>query len=147
MLWSRILNKPDSLRLSHRRLAQINAIADALDVSATEAIAHMIRKEVAAGTIPAEIPGFVVKPEQGGVSIRLDDGERVIYSAEAAREMAATIRETVAGQASVFNVKNNYSFIRIGRGFKLRVPLSGPEVSMTGDLAVDLAGQIAKAAA
>ncbi len=141
------MSKPDSLRLSHRRLAQINAIADALSMSATEAIAHMIRKEVVAGTIPAEISGFGVKAEGGSVVIRIDDGEAIAYPAEAAREIVSSIRDTVAGGASIHSMKNDYSFIRIGRGFKLRVPLRGEEVSMTGDLALDLADLIEKAAA
>lgn len=141
------MNKPDSLRLSHRRLAQINSIADALGVSATEAIAYMIRKEVAAGTIPADIPGFVVSSANGSVAISIDDADPAALSVDAARALAGSIRGTVAGEASQFSVKDGYSFIRIGRGFKLRVPLSGEEVAMTGDLAIDLADQIERAVA
>jgi len=141
------LSKPDSLRLSPRRLEQLQAIAGALNLSVTEAIAHMIRKEVAAGTIPAGVPGFNVSKEADGVAIQIDDGPAATYSAEGALALAATIRGTVDGEASVFSVKHGHSFIRVGRGFKLRVPLSGPEVSMTGDLALDLAEQIEQAAA
>lgn len=139
--------KPTTLHLSPRRLEQINAIAVALGVTATEAVAHMIRKEIAAGTIPGDIPGFAVKADAGSIAVRIDDGELATYSADAAREIAASIRGTVAGEASIFSTKNRFSFIRVGRGFKLRVPLSGSEVSMTGDLALDLADQIEKAAA
>jgi len=141
------LSKPDSLRLSPRRLEQLQAIAGALNLSVTEAITHMIRKEVTAGTIPAGVPGFNVRKEAADVAIQIDDGPAVTYSVEGARALASTIRGTVEGEASVFSVKNGFSFIRVGRGFKLRVPLSGPEVSMTGDLAIDLAEQIEQAAA
>ncbi|MFF0949376.1 hypothetical protein ACFYE9_17390 [Rhizobium leguminosarum] len=107
----------------------------------------MIRKEVAAGTIPAGVPGFVAESDGNAVSIKIDDAAPVVYTVEAAREIVASIRGTVEGEASIFSVKNNFSFVRIGRGFKLRAPLSGAEVSMTGDLAIDLADQIEKAAA
>jgi len=136
------LSKPDSLRISPRRLEQLNAIAKALDLSITEAIAHMIRKEVAAGTIPAGIPGFVVRKVGDDVSIQIDDGPEKTYSVEAARALAGTIRATVSGEPGVFSIQHGFSFIRIGRGYKLTAPLPGPEVSMTGDLALDLAGLI-----
>jgi hypothetical protein len=141
------LSKPTTLHLSPRRLAQINAIADALGVTATEAIAHMIRKEIAAGVIPAGVPGFVVKADQSGVTVCIDNGEPAVYGSEAARNLIASMRGVVAGEASIFSVKDHFSFVRVGRGFKLRAPLSGPEVSMTGDLALDLADQIEQAAA
>lgn len=141
------LTKPDSLRLSPRRLEQLHAIAGALNLSVTEAVAHMIRKEVAAGTIPAGVPGFNVSKGTDSVAIQIDDGPAATYTVEGARALAATIRGTVDGEASVFSVKHGYSFIRLGRGFKLTAPMPGPEVSMTGDLAIDLADQIEKAAA
>lgn len=141
------MSKPSSLRLSHRRLAQINSIADTLGMSATEAVAYMIRKEVAVGTIPADVPGFVVSGAKGCVVIGIDDREQVALPLDAARALAGSLRGTVAGEASAFSVKDDYSFIRIGRGFKLRMPLSGEEVSMTGDLAIDLADQIERAVA
>jgi len=142
-----ILTKPDSLRLSPRRLEQLHGIAGALNLSVTEAVAHMIRKEVTAGTIPAGVPGFHVSKEGDGVAIQIDDGPAKTYSVDGARALAAAIRGTVAGEASVFSVQHGYSFIRLGRGFKLAAPMPGPEVSMTGDLAIDLAEQIDMAAA
>ncbi|MBP2446388.1 hypothetical protein [Rhizobium leguminosarum] len=141
------MSKPDSLRLSPRRLEQLHAIAGALGLSVTETITHMIRREIAAGTIPAAVPGFAVKKEADGVSIQIDNGPGKTYSVEGARALAATIRGTVAGEVGVFSVKHGYSFIRLGRGFKLSSPMPGSEVSMTGDLAIDLAEQIEKAAA
>jgi hypothetical protein len=141
------LNKPESLRLSSRRVEQLHAIAGALDLSVTEAIAYMIRKEIAAGTIPANVPGLDVTSTSSGIVIRLDDGEPATYDTDGARDMAGSIREVIAGGTSVFNMRIGFSFVRIGRGFKLRAPLAGPEVSMTGDLAFDLADQIEKAAA
>lgn len=140
------MSKPDSLRISPRRLEQLNAIAKALDLSVTETIAHMIRKEVAAGTIPASIPGFVVQKVAAGVSVQIDDGPEKTYDAEAARALAGTIRATVSGEPAVFSIRHGYSFVRIGRGFKLTAPLPGPDVSMTGDLALDLADLIESAA-
>ncbi|MBX5023045.1 hypothetical protein [Rhizobium lentis] len=140
------MSKPDSLRLSPRRLEQLHAIANALDLSVTEAVTHLIRREIAAGTIPAAIPGFNVHRVADGILIQIDDGPSKTYSVESARALASTLRGTVAGEAGVFSVQHGYSFIRLGRGFKLTAPMPGPEVSMTGDLAIDLAEQIEKAA-
>lgn len=140
------MNKPDSIRISPRRLEQLNRIADAHGMSATEAISYFINAEIAAGTIPATIPGFVIKPVPGGVFIRLDEGEEITVPAETARAIAKAIRGVIDGEPGVVSITGNYSCIRAGRGYKVRIPFSSPEVSMTADLAEDLAGLIEKAA-
>lgn len=141
------MSKSDSIRLSPRRLEQLHAIADVLRMPVTETIAHMIRKEIAAGTISADIPGFVVLMSGNGVALQIDDRPAAIYSIESAHALVANIREVVAGGKATVSMKHDHAFHRMGKGYRLLPSMSGEGVAMTGDLALDLADLIEKAAA
>lgn len=137
--------KSDVVRIPPRRLEQLRAIARVLGLSVADTIAHMIRKEVAAGTIPASIPGVVVKSIDGGMSIQIDDGPVAMLSPAGAHALASTIRSAVAGKAGVVNLDHHFMFMRRGAGYKLAAPFPGEEHSLSGDLALDIAELVEKA--
>lgn len=139
--------KPATIKLSPRRLDQLKAIGAARDLSVTDAIAFMIRDQIAAGTIPADIPGIIVRKVDAGVSITADDHAPANYSNESARELASTIRAVVEGGSGVVNMDHRFAVFRRGTGFKIALPFPGPETVFTADLALDLAGLVEQAAA
>ena len=142
------MNPTTALKLPHRRLEQLKAISAALGVTTVDVISHMIRKEVAAGTIPANLPGIVVEREIGGVAIQIDEAPRRVMSADVARAFAGVIRgvadRTAGGE---INMDHNYMVVRRGTGIKIAVPMTAGETSFTNDMARDLADMIEKVAA
>jgi hypothetical protein len=139
------LFKSDVVRIPPRRLEQLRIIGEVLGLSVADTIAHMIRKEVEIGTIPADIPGIMIEAIEGGVSIKIDDGLPVVMTAAGAKSLAASIRSAVAGKAGVANLDHHFMFMRRGAGYKLAAPFPGEEHSVSGDLALDIARLIEKA--
>lgn len=137
--------KSDVIRIPPRRLEQLRAIGGALNLSVADAVAHLIRKEVAAGTIPAGIPGIAIKKVDDGVSIQIDDGPAKTLSNGAAWDFVAAIRSAVAGKAGTVNMDEGYMFMARGAGFKLAAPWPGEEHSLSRDLALEIAGLIEQA--
>lgn len=135
------------IRVQNRRIDQLKAIAAARNISVADTIGHMIRQEVAAGTIPANIPGIIIKRMDAGVSIQLDDGPVKVMSLKSAANLAEAIRDSVALGRKIVGTTCGYAIEPRGRGFKLSVPDPGEGISLSGDLALDIADQIEQAAA
>ena len=134
------------LRLPPRRLDQLKALSAALNLSLADTVGHLVRKEIAAGTIPDTIPGIVVKRAGDKVSVTVDDHPAVSYSFDTARKLATTIRAVIDGAPGEMNVMLNFGVIRRGTGMKLFLPLGSPETILSPDLAGDLADLVDKAA-
>ena len=134
------------LRLPPRRLDQLKALSAVLNLSLADTVGHLVRKEIAAGTIPDTIPGIVVKRAGDKVVITVDDRATASYGLETARKLAVTIRAVVDVAPGEMNVMLNFGVIRRGGGMKLFFPLGGPETILSPDLASDLANLIEKAA-
>ena len=138
---------PVTVRLDPRRLAQLKAIASAMDTTSTGVIADLIRTKIADGVIPAGIPGVTVSKKATGVSVELVEGERQLLKPEFAREFAKRIRGVVNGddESTVFP-NEGVAVLRQGTGFKIAAPFPGAGVAFPGDLALDLADLIEEAA-
>lgn len=136
-----------SLRLPPRRAAQLKAISTALSLPLSDTIGHLIRREIAAGTISDDIPGIVVERVDLGVSITIDEHPAAIYSVEDARDLANTIRQVAAGGTGIVNMQRRFAVYRKGSGIKLALPFPGPETAFPADIVRDLATLIDKATA
>ncbi|MCD1634540.1 hypothetical protein K7H91_12230 [Martelella mediterranea] len=141
------MKSTDTIHVSPRRIDQLKAIAAARNTSVSDAIGHMIRKEIAEGTIPANIPGIVIKRTDAGVSVQLDDGPVKVMSVKSAVNLVEAIRDSVALGRKIVGPTCGYSIEPRGRGFKLFVPDPGEGISLSGDLALDIADQIEQAVA
>lgn len=135
-----------SLRLPPRRAEQLKAISVALNLPLSDTIGHLIRREIAAGTIPDHIPGVIVARVDRGISITIDEHPAAIYRVEEARELASTIREVAAGGSGVINTPGKFGVYRRGNGIKLSLPFPGPETAFPVDIVRDIAALIEKAA-
>lgn len=138
---------PVTVRLDHRRLEQLKAIATATHSTSAGVIAQLVRDKIKQGVIPATIPGATITKVSKGVAIELSAGHRKVYTADAAKLLADTIRDVVDDRhAPTVNLNANFAVLKQGTGFKIAAPFPGPEVSFPGDLAVDLADLIEEAA-
>lgn len=143
-----------TVRLDPRRIEQLKALASTLGTTNAGAIGEMIREKIAAGAIPADIPGITVHPVDDGVSIKIDDAEPFTYSREVARQIADTLDSVADGGAGVVSIDHNYSVVRQGTGIKVSLPVSGANAlpfklapAFPADLARDFADLIRQAAA
>jgi hypothetical protein len=136
-----------ALKLPARRLEQLKTLAAVLGLSTVDTISHMIRKEVAAGTIPATLPGIEVKRAGDVVRVKIDNAADQSMSLDAALSLAGALRE-VADRASsgYMSPDFNYLVMRRGAGINVALPLKGETTSFTNDLARDFAALIEDAA-
>ena len=144
---------PITVRLDPRRLDQLKAIASAMNLSNAGAITAFIREKVAAGIIPATIPGTSICKTDAGVVISLREGEETTMTVHGAQRLAATIREIVDGttQPTIINPAHNFGVQVRGTGLKVALPFGCTRfedgVVFPPDLALDLADQIEQVAA
>lgn len=144
------------LKLSDERGEQLRQIAAAKSVSVADLIADYIRSEVAAGTIPAGIPGVDLKSTGDEIRIVGRDGFEVTIPAS----QGPTLGDVLRGAATVTNDPEQkkrwaeglaaLTGVRVTRtgpnSLKLISPLTGREHSLPLNVAADLGDQIEKAA-
>ncbi len=133
---------PVTVRLDPRRLEQLKAISEALNLSSAAVIATLIRQKIDEGVIPAQIPGTIVRRTDDGVHIELFAGEGRTLSATSALRFCGAIREVVSGGPAIVNPGDGWAVVRQGAGFKITASFPGTLVSFPGDLALDLADLI-----
>lgn len=144
---------PVTVRLDPRRLDQLKAIASAMNLTNAGAIAAFIREKIAAGIIPADIPGTSIRKQGHGIAVSLREDEETIMKASGALALANTIREVVAGNSSptTVNVGHDFGVQKQGTGLKIALPFGktplADAVSFPPDLALDLADLLEQAAA
>lgn len=143
---------PVTVRLDPRRLDQLKAIASVMNLSNAGVIAALIREKIAAGVIPADIPGTSISKADGGVSVSLRENEVTTMSITGAKVLANTIREVIAGNASptTINVAHDFGVQKQGTGLKIALPFGktpfADAVSFPPDLALDFADLLENAA-
>lgn len=136
------------LRLDPRRLEQLKAVASASGTSSAALIGELIRGKIAAGVIPAGIPGVTISKTRSGINVELVEGEIKSLKPDFARAFANRIRAVVNGddESTVFP-NEGVAVVRQGAGFKIAAPFPGKGVAFPADLALDLADLIEEAAA
>lgn len=147
------------VRIPLRRHEQLKLLADKLGLSMADAVAHMLKQQVAAGVLPAGVPGIEVKSDGEAVVLRVDENQPARFSRDIAKQMAEGLRGVAdfsllnaqklgrsAGIPWEFRPADNYSIARQGSGIRFGAPFGGKAVMLTPDLARDLADQIEQAA-
>lgn len=143
---------PVTVRIDPRRLDQLKAVAAAMNLTNAGVISALIREKIAAGVIPATIPGTSIRKTDTGVMIGLRDGEETAMTVAGARRLAETIREVITGSAAptTVNPGHNFGVQKQGTGLKIALPFGGTTfenaVAFPPDLALDLADQVEQAA-
>lgn len=146
----------NTVRLDPRRLAQLKAVAEAIDTTSAGVLSQWLRSCVENGVIPADIPGIVIDKVPGGITIAIDGASPVTLDAEMAGKVVASLRLAIKTGAGTIEPAATvpYGVVKKGVGIRLMLPLAGNGVkqfeewpSFPVDLAEDLADQIEKAAA
>ncbi|WP_336813486.1 hypothetical protein [Bosea sp. MMO-172] len=146
----------NTVRLDPRRLAQLKAVAEAIDTTSAGVISQWLRSCVENGVIPADIPGIVIGKVEGGITIAIDGAEPVALDRDMAGKVVTSLRaaiDTGAGTIEPFAAVP-YGVVKKGPGIRLMLPFYGTGAqkldnspSFPVDLAEDLVGQIEKALA
>lgn len=139
---------PTMLNLPDERVDQLRAIAAARQLpTVSAAVGYLIRKEIAAGTIPAGLSGISITSGEPGVSIAFGDKLPVIYTKANAAKLANTIREVARGEAGgLADITGNWIVQGKGAGVRVHVPAGTDPRTFSRDVALDLADLIEAAA-
>lgn len=132
-----------TITVATERHHQLSAIASTLNLSMGEVVARLVRTEIAAGTIPADLPGIKVERLADAVRITIDDNPATTYTTAGAAELAEAIERASSGKPmSLLNVDADFGVERRGNGVKVAVPLTGTARAFSRDVAADLAALI-----
>jgi hypothetical protein len=139
-----------TLQLPTERLQQIKNIGAVLGLSIADTVGHLIRAEVARGTIPDALPGINLARKGNVVVVGLDDETISTFSLSAARSLADTVAEfTVAEKAmqKLYNLDHDFMVERKGNGIKVTIPaMNGITKAFSFDVARDFARLVKEAA-
>jgi hypothetical protein len=134
------------LHIPPERAEQLRLISIALGgFTISETLGHLIRGEVAKGTIAATVPGYDIKREGERVSIRTAAWEKELTTKDALRLVAAVRGILTPGNA--FLPVAGLSVRRLGHGIKLRDSDNGAEQIIAVSLGDELATAIEAVAA
>jgi hypothetical protein len=139
---------PVTVRLDHRRLAQLKNIAEAEGRTSTGVIAALIREKIATGVIPSDIPGIAIDRHGDELSLQIDGGKVIKMTTRHAAALVSTIRGVVnKGHRATSDMDFDFIVARIGSGISIQMPIGGEKHSFPPDLVADLADLIEKRAA
>ncbi|MFG6081411.1 hypothetical protein ACEUZ9_002031 [Paracoccus litorisediminis] len=139
------------IRLPAERIEQLRLIAEAKKQTVADVITGFIRAEIAAGTIPAEVPGIDVKKAGSVITIKANGFEVDLPS-----DQGPTVAELLRGAAALDpNDKerkrlwlegaaalSGIAVKRAGNGVKIVSPFTGREFPLNLNVAADLGDQI-----
>jgi hypothetical protein len=130
-----------SVKVAPERLEQLKALSAKLGLSLSDTIAHLIRGEIARGTIPDVLPGISIKRTAKHV-------ELTVYSQsfklppQAAMNFADNIEKAASGKiGGVLDLDDHWQVVRVGNGIKIG------ERPFSRDVANDIARLLRIAAA
>lgn len=136
-----------TIMIPTERHHQLAAIGSALNLSMAETVARLVRSEIAAGTIPADLPGIKVERVADAVRVTIDDNTETTYSKGGAVELADAIERASSGKPmNVLDLDADFAVERRGNGVKVSVPFTGTARAFSRDVAADLAALIRAAA-
>lgn len=135
-----------TVKLPAQRIDQLKLIGRALGHAAiADTVGHLIRSEIARGTIPNAIPGIEVKSiDRESVGIDFGD-DPVIFTTEIAAQLADELVKASDGGLINMSVGGDYSITRRGNAVVVAVPADGPRRTLNRDLARDLSNLISAA--
>ena len=138
-----------TVQLPTERLEQIKAIGSALGLSIADTLGHLIRGEIAKGTITDALPGVSIHRDDASVAIAFDDSAPLKLDLDGAKALAETVKDyTNAGKLQkLLNLDHNFIVERKGNGVKVTIPLTeGSTKNFSVDVARDFARLVNEAA-
>jgi len=136
-----------TIKLPAERVEQLKAIGDVLGLSIADTVGHLIRAEIARGTISDALPGITIDRDGDRIIMTIDGPRRHFLPLDTAKAIAAQLRKLVAPgkDGGTIDLDANWTAYRVGNG--IRVGFSDSVVkTLSRDVAVDLARLIEAAA-
>lgn len=130
------------------RRAQLDQIADIFGTKTpNETLGAIIRSFADQGLISGDIPGLKVNVASDGIVIRMDAGQPVGLSVDAAQSLIATLRAYIDGTQSgvLHNLDANYSIVRRGKALRLAVPMDSGGRAFGFDVSLDIIAHLERA--
>lgn len=142
-----------NLKLPDERGKQLQLIAEAEGKTVVDVITDHIRAKVAAGVIPADLPGVEVEKGPEEITIRAANGFEATIPNSAGPTLADLLKQSgpanverkkrlIEGLAALSGIKLK----GMAAGMKLVSPATGQEYPLSFAVAEDLGDQIARAA-
>lgn len=145
---------PTHISLPNERVEQLRMIAKAKNTTIPEVIAGFVRAEIAAGTIPAAVPGIDIAKAGEVITIKAHG-----FEAEFPASEGPTLADLLKGSATAtadpdrkkrwlegLAALSGVKVKRAGNGVKLVSSRTGKEFPLNLDVAADLADQIVQTA-
>ncbi len=141
------MQKPYMIQLPYERGEQMKAILAAKETTVVAYLSDLIRREIAAGTIPDGIPDFEIKASGDGFLLGFSDGLKERMSRENTKKLADTIYEaaTADKKFSETQIDRHFVVARAAGSVKVTIPANGITRRFNSDIAEDLARQIDRA--
>ena len=138
-----------NLQLPAERIAQLHLLAGARSLTIADLIGDLVNREIAEGTIPADIPTLGVK--RTGERVRIDAGAFVKElpvrdAAKFADDLHAFLTPGASNPFLVSPKAGPLTAMRRGKGVMVRDPGTGAERVFALSIARDLARNISLAA-
>lgn len=141
------------LKLPDERGEQLRRIAAAKNTTIPDLIGDLVRAEIAAGTIPAAVPGIAVATDGASITIKakgfeasvpMNEGPTLANLMKNPGALSDPDRKLrwIEGLAALSGIKVK----RTGKGVKLVSPFTGEEYPLSFGVAADVADQIERAA-
>lgn len=145
------------VRLHDIQVERLHRIAEATSMSLADTFSRMIAKEIAAGVIPADIPGVTLSREDDAITMNLDGGLPVRLSLGEAQATADALRMRAQGSKTrqaawiVAEAQAPYRGLRwvnvTRRGTSIGIQIGDQMMLTSVSVALELADLIEKTAA
>jgi hypothetical protein len=121
------------------RAEQLNALAEVYGrISIADTVGVLINREIAAGRLPDELPGFEIIRRGDEVSLKATGVFQVTFPSEAAKLLAALLRDERPQWMSILDPDLMLVITRRGSGLKIRAATSLAEKTLSLSVARDL---------
>jgi hypothetical protein len=148
-----------NLKLPVERMEQLRRIGETLNLSLVDVIGHLVRKEIAAGTIKPDLPGITIAGTPSGVTFGFEAARTTLTPSQAVAlaekitslvngsSLGGAMRAFVEAQAPNTGLRKPDPVQVDRRGISLRVTIDGITKPFALDVARDLARLLRTAAA
>jgi hypothetical protein len=138
------------IKIPDERAAQLKTLADNEGITVTDLLGRFINREIKAGRLPDETPGFRFKRQDHKVYVEIDGVKATPISCDDARSLAKHLERVAKGGGAFLDMDTpgQPEVGRVGTGIYLKFSGAGANGRrvMAPSVALDVARQIRRAA-
>jgi len=136
------------IKIPDERAAQLKALADSEGVTVTYLLGRFINREIKAGRLADETPGFRFKPKGQGIQVDIDGLKPQIISSDDARSLAKALENAASARGTFLDMdaSGQPEVGRVGTGIYLKFSGARGRRVIAPSVAIDVARQLRSAA-